>query len=118
MNTLLLIAIGLLVVGLAISLVLLPLAIAMNVETGMKYRRDLAEQLDKLRLGKMLAALGVDINRYLNSERMVDIHHQMRRCTTCTNTETCDDTLTKGDVAADNIQFCNNEESLRKLASK
>lgn len=118
MNTLLLIAIGLLVAGLAIALVLLPLAIAMNVETGMQYRRDLAEKLDKLRLGKMLAALGVNINRYLNGERMVDIHQQMQRCSACANTQTCDDKLTKGDVAADNIPFCNNEESLRKMVGK
>jgi hypothetical protein len=118
MNTLVLIAIGLLVAGLAIALVLLPLAIAMNVETGMKYRRDLAERLDRLRLGRMLAALGVNINRYLNNERIVDIDQQMRRCSACTHTKTCDDKLKEGDVAADNIGFCNNEASLRKMAGK
>lgn len=118
MNTLLLIAIGVLAAGLAITLVLLPLAIAMNVETGMKYRRDLAAKLDQLRLGRMLVALGVNINRYLNSERIVDIDRQMRRCGACTNTKTCDDKLTKGGVAMDNIQFCNNQESLRKMAGK
>jgi hypothetical protein len=118
MNPFLLIAIGLLATGLAISLVLLPLAIARNVETGMKYREDLARKLDRLRLGRMLAALGVNINRYLNNERIVDIDRQMRRCSACANTATCDDRLRQGKVAPDNIGFCDNEEPLRKLVHK
>ena len=70
--------------------VLLPVAIVFNTRSGMKYRQALAEQLDHLRLGKMLKALGIDRDSYLSSERVVDIHEQMERCSACANTEKCD----------------------------
>ena len=40
-----------------------------NVIVGMEFRNKLARKVDALRLNKMLAALGIDINSYLHSER-------------------------------------------------
>jgi hypothetical protein len=117
-NTLLLVVVGLLVIGLAVSLVMLPIAIVFNLEAGKRYRRDLAVKLDRLRLGRMLAALGIDIDVYLNHERIVEIDQQMRRCAACTNTDTCDDNLRMGGIAADNIGYCNNEQSLQAMLKK
>jgi hypothetical protein len=117
MNTLNLVALGVLALVLAAFLVLLPVAIIFNMKTGMKYRQELAHKLDRLRLGKMLAALGMDLNEYLATNPTVDIKHQMERCTACTNTEECDDQLAINAIDADSIGFCNNEESLRHIVN-
>jgi hypothetical protein len=96
----------------------LPVAIVFNTRSGMKYRQALAQQLNHLRLGKMLTALGIDRDSYLSSERVVDIHEQMERCSTCANTENCDKQLDEATVNADTIDYCNNEASLQKIARR
>lgn len=98
--------------------VLLPVAIVFNTRAGMKYRQGIAEQLQRLRLGKMLTALGIDTDSYLSSERMVDIREQMERCNTCSNTGECDTHLAEGSVATGNISYCNNEATLQKMAGR
>jgi hypothetical protein len=98
--------------------VLLPVAIIFNTRSGIKYRQALAEQLEHLRLGKMLKALGIDTDSYLASERVVDIQKQMERCGACANTEECDNQLAGGAVDADTIDYCNNEASLQNIAGR
>jgi hypothetical protein len=95
--------------------VLLVLAIMFNLKAGQRYRANLAKRLDQLRLGKMLSALGIDTEAYLHSERILDIHQQMDRCSSCANTDRCDDQLADGTVRSDEIDFCNNERSLQEL---
>jgi hypothetical protein len=94
---------------------LLPVTIVFNTRSGMKYRRVLAEKIDQLRLGRMLAALGIDTDVYLSSARAVDIRSQIDNCKACVNTEECDDKLAGGDIDAGEIAFCNNEDSLKLL---
>lgn len=118
MNTLNLVALGILALALAAFMVLLPVAIVFNMKAGMKYRQELAQKLDSLRLGKMLAALGMDLDEYLASNPVVNIRDQMDRCTACNNTEECDDKLSSNAIDTDRIGFCNNEESLRDMVSK
>ena len=90
-----------------------------NVIVGMEFRKSLARKVNALRLNKMLAALGIDISSYLHSERVIDIEEHIDKCSTCQNTETCDDQLAKGAIQASNIDYCNNEKSLQQiLASK
>ena len=103
---------------LATFMILLPVAIIYNTRAGMKYRRRLAEQLARLRLGKMLTALGIDTDSYLSSERVVDIHKQMERCNACANTGECDTQLAEGAVDAGSIDYCNNEASLHKITGR
>ncbi|MBT8129442.1 MAG: hypothetical protein KJP10_05580 [Gammaproteobacteria bacterium] len=88
-----------------------------NVIVGMEFRKNLARQVNALRLNKMLTALGIDINRYLHSERIIDIEEQIDKCAACENTETCDDHLGKGAVQASNIDYCNNEKSLLQIVA-
>jgi len=88
-----------------------------NVIVGMEFRKNLARKVDALRLNKMLAALGVDINNYLHSERVIDIEEHIDKCSVCQNTETCDDQLAKGTIQASNIDYCNNEKSLQQIVS-
>ena len=101
---------------LATFVIWLSVAIVFSTRSGMKYRRALAEQLDQLRLGKMLAALGMDTDSYLSRERAVDIHKHMERCAACANTEECDTRLEEGAMDAASISYCNNEASLQKIA--
>jgi len=103
---------------LATFMVLLPVAIIFNTRAGMKYRQVLAGQLARLRLGKMLTALGIDTDSYLSSERVVAIREQMDRCCACDNTGECDTQLAGGTVNTDSISYCNNEASLKKIAAQ
>ncbi len=100
---------------LVLFVVILPVAIIFNVRAGMVYREKLAGKIEKLRLGKMLSALGIDIDTYISSERGVDIHKHMNRCVTCSSLEECDERLERGGVTADDIGFCKNEEPLQEL---
>jgi hypothetical protein len=88
-----------------------------NVIVGMEFRKSLARKVEALRLNKMLTALGIDINSYLHSERVIDIEEQIDKCSACQNTEICDDQLAKGTVQASNIDYCNNEESLQHIVA-
>lgn len=116
MNLVSIISILLLGLLLATFMVLLPVAIIFNTRAGMKYRQALAEQLEQLRLHKMLTALGIDTDSYLSSERVVAIREQMDRCNACGNTGECDTRLAEGAVDADSISYCNNEASLQEIA--
>ena len=88
-----------------------------NVIVGMEFRKSLARKVDALRLNKMLAALGIDINNYLHTERVIDIEEHIDKCSSCQNTEICDDQLAKGTIQADNIDYCNNVESLQHIVA-
>ena len=115
MDLISLIIAGLLVLLTGAFVVLMVLAIMFNLKAGQRYRANLAKRLDQLRLGKMLSALGIDTETYLHSERIVDIHQQMNRCSSCANTDQCDDQLADGAVRRDEIDFCNNERSLQEM---
>jgi len=118
MNTITIIALVLLTTMLVTFSVLLPVAIVFNVRAGEKYRQGLAEKVNRLRLGKMLAALGVNIDVYLNSERSLEIQQHIDRCAACGNTAECDDKLAGQAIDPDSIGFCNNEASLREIAKQ
>jgi hypothetical protein len=118
MNLVSLIATGLFGLLMAAFAGLLFTAIVFNLNVGKKYRQTLARDIDKLRLSRMLAALGIDVDSYLHSERIVDIQRQMGRCSDCGRTAECDDRLARGDVDAADIGFCNNEQSLQQILER
>ncbi len=107
------ILLGFLVVLLA---VLLFTAIIFNMKKGRKYRQALAQKIQQLRLNKMLTALGIDPNAYLHDQPVTDIHKHMERCEACENTEQCDEALSTNELKPTEIGFCNNEQSLQKIA--
>ena len=106
---------GLLLVMFAVLLVI---AIVFNLAAGKRYRQSLAARLNRLRLSKMLTALGIDTDNYLHSERMVDIHQQMQRCAGCGQTAECDDKLANGAIDASRVGFCDNEQALVKIVEQ
>lgn len=101
---------------LATFAVLLMITIVFNFKAGLKYRKALAERVNRFRLAKMLTALGIDIDEYLSTERVIDIHTHMTRCNACENIEECDERLAQGKLSPDEIGFCNNEQSLQNIA--
>ncbi len=114
-SIIIIIFLGMLVSVFSVSLFL---AIIFNMKAGIKYREPLARKLHTLRLGKMLSALGVNTVEYLHTESVVTINEQMDRCAECVNTEECDDNLSTNNVSLNEIDFCNNESSLKSLLSK
>jgi len=117
-NIISLVAILMLGLLLVVFIVWLLVAIIYNTRAGLKYRQGLAYQLERLRLGKMLTALGIDTDSYLSSERAVDIRKQMERCNACANTEECDTQLAAGATDTGSIDYCNNEASLQNIAGR
>ena len=103
---------------LAVFTGLLFITIIYNVKVGARYRESLANKFQSLRLNKMLLALGIDTYEYLHKENVVTIHEQMDRCSECGTTDECDDSLANNAVDAGNIDFCNNESSLKDMLSK
>lgn len=89
--------------------------IIFNMKVGSRYRARLAQQLDNLRLSKMLSALGIDTNTYLHSQRVVDINNHMEQCSQCDNTEKCDESINSNNITTENIDYCKNESPLKKL---
>jgi hypothetical protein len=116
MNLFSLIVAGLLTTLTLAFTVMLVSAIVFNMKAGKKYRRSLARRFDRLRLSKMLSALGIDVNSYLHTQGIVDIQQHMDLCSACENTSTCDEQLAAGDIKASDIEFCNNEKSLQDIA--
>ena len=118
MNIISIIIGGLLAVLTLAFTVLLASAIVFNLNAGKKYRKSLANSVDQLRLSKMLTALGIDVDTYVHTERIVDIQQHMDRCSACDNVEKCDDQISNGQLDAADIGFCNNEQSLQEIARK
>lgn len=118
MNILTLAITGLMALLAVVFILFLFVAIIFNLKTGENYRHRLANKLDDLRLVRMLGALGIDANAYLHSEKIIDIHRQMERCAACENTDQCDDRLSSNEIAAEDIDFCNNEKDLQGIVKK
>ena len=105
-----------LVLSLIFLVIVLPTVMVFNMRAAEKYREDLALQLEKLRLNRMLLSLGIDVKRYLSQERVVDIHQHMKRCESCENTDECDSALSLGEARAENIDYCANNDSLVEIS--
>lgn len=106
---------GLLLAG---FFVFFAIAVTFNIKAGKKYRKNLAAQVEQLRLGRMLSALGIDTAAYLHSEPGLEIRNHINRCAECRNTDTCDAELTRDEVSAENIGYCNNETDLKQIIDK
>jgi len=111
-------AVGIYSIFFVVMVVTIFSAIIFNIKAGIKYRHNLARQLDQLRISNMLRALGIDINLYLHQERINEINSQMIRCSECNNTDRCDEDTKTGNTDPEGISYCNNEQALRTIADK
>ena len=113
-----LIILSLLGIALAWFIVMMMIRIRNNVVNGLDYRTALRTEISSLRLNRMLAALGINRERYLHQENVIEIHKHMERCRDCSNTETCDDKLENNTIEKGNIDFCNNADAFGKIAAQ
>ena len=118
MSTLTLIITSLLAIAFTWFIVLMLVRIRNNVVNGLSYRKALREEIGSLRLDRMLAALGVNRERYLYQENVLDIHQHMERCKDCSNTATCDDKLDSNTIEKDKIDFCNNAQAFGRISKR
>jgi len=114
MTILSLLGVTVLSILLLLLVVALPFAMLRNMARGEALREELASQVSRLRLSKMLAYLGIDRSRYLHRQRVVDIREHMRRCAACETTDTCDQTIEVPGRENADIGFCPNAESLTR----
>ena len=97
---------------------LLALIFIFNVSVGSRYRETLAKQIQSLRLHKMLHALGIDTYKYILKENTELIKQQIEHCSKCDNTQKCDEQLSNDSIKPDNIDYCNNKNSLQQLLTR
>lgn len=107
------------VVGLALALFAFSLAWAIlhNLREGQGFRAQLARRLEQLRLQRLMRMLGLDPDRYLHQERIVDVERHMRACAQCPETARCDQALAEHQPEAV-ATYCANYPELRALQDK
>jgi hypothetical protein len=106
-------------VGLALGLLALALgwAILRNLREGQRFRARLARRLGPLRMQRLMRMLGLDPNRYLHEQRIVDVGRQMRACIECPETQRCDGAL-KQEKPDEVAPYCPNYETFRRVRTK
>lgn len=109
---------GALALLLSIFILRLTYTILHNLIDGHKFHLSLEREFEKLRLSKMLSALGINKTTYIYQNRVGDIQQQMANCRTCTNTEICDEKVANDLLTIDEIAFCNNETRLADIKQK
>ena len=115
MDTISLIITALLGLAMLYFITMMAVRIGNNVVTGKRYRDSLGTEVERLRLGRMLGVLGISVDRYTHQQSMVEIRQQMNACSNCPNTASCDDQLSKGYVDTDEMDYCDNADTLREL---
>ena len=118
MNTTTLIILIALGASLAYYIVMLAVKIRANVLTGQSFHDSLLSQISNMRMGKMMDALGISKEKYIHQESVLDISHHIDNCNACDKTDQCDEKLASEDVVVENINFCENEESMVELVFK
>ena len=109
LNYVLLILLGFAFIALMAGFFLL---IAQNMRQGRVFRRNVAQHIETLRMGKMLGALGIDTSAYLHDLPMHQVNAEVKLCQSCENTGTCDDKLQNDSLTPDDVDFCPNQQSL------
>ena len=115
MNTSTMIFGSALAILLASFILRLSYTILKNLINGRKFHHSLEQSFSRLRLSKMLTALGINQTAYIYTTNVNEIQQQMNNCKACENTDECDDKLSTEDIAITEITFCNNEAKLADI---
>lgn len=98
--------------GLAVALIL---TIRANYLTGWRFRQQLSERVNRLRLGRMLARRGINVQEYLHRIPVVQLDREARACEGCNQTRTCEEVLARG-TAGTSLDFCVNHNEFSASA--
>ena len=93
-------------------------AITSNLRQGEAFRQKLGERLSRLRLHGALKRFGIDPPNYLHTQPIVDIEDQMRKCSSCEETERCDDKLARPVAEEEDFGFCPNDSELQRVVAQ
>lgn len=120
MDKLTIIAGGTLLLMLTAFLLRLSYLIFNNLINGRKFHESLDDAFSRLRLSKMLRALGINQTAYIYQTNVNDIRRHMANCSACTNTSECDEKLAQAngdgsEIDSSTISFCHNETELVAL---
>jgi len=118
MDTMTMVVGGALVAMVSWFMLRLTYTIGINLVNGRKFHHALDQEFSKLRLNKMLSALGISKTDYIYQSSVKDIQRQMKSCSDCNNTDECDEKLTTPDIDVTETEFCNNEEELKDIKQK
>lgn len=118
MDTMTMIVGGALVLLLTGFILRLSYTILINLINGRKFHHALEQEFSKLRLSRMLTALGISKTDYIYQSSVKDINQQMKSCSDCNNTEVCDEKLAAPEIDVSEIEFCNNEADLKELKQR
>lgn len=105
-------------VSLTYYVIVLIMRIRTNVLTGQSFHDSLMSQISNIRMGKMMDALGINKEKYIHQESVLDITHHIDTCKACDNTDRCDEKLDSNDIEVENISFCENENSMVEMVFK
>lgn len=84
--------------------------------SGRYFREGQAGQINRLRLGGLLARNGIDLHDYLDSQTAAEILRQIRNCKRCRDVSQCDYYLNikRDDIDVD-AAFCPNRDAIARL---
>jgi type II secretory pathway component PulJ len=105
------------VFALGLFAVLLSWAIMRNLREGERFRARLANRLEQLRLHRLMRMLGMDPNRYLHEQPIVDAERHMRTCARCPESARCDQALEQ-EQPESVAPYCANYEDLQALRDR
>ena len=63
-------------------------------------------------------ALGINKEKYIHQESVLDIKHHIDTCGACDNTDQCDEKLDSDSIRVEDIKFCGNESSMVEITFK
>jgi len=110
---------GCLLIALLYFIAKISYTIIKNLIDGRKPKQLLEQHFNRLRLSRMLTALGINKTDYLYQTSVTTVQQQMKQCAECDNTSTCDDQLaTENGLSIKNIDFCNNESGIKQVSEK
>jgi len=73
------------------------------------------EQLQGVRLFRMLQRRRIDVREYLQTVDPAAIREQIARCESCPGSAQCDTVLESPDTAANDFAFCPNDPGIRAM---
>jgi uncharacterized protein DUF6455 len=111
-SILLLVVLGIAIIATAAWLVI---AITKNFQIGQYFRTQYVETISKLRFGRMLKKHDVNAQELLHSHPISEVEMQIRNCCGCAETSECDRILNKPDVSEQELEFCPNHDSIKKV---
>jgi hypothetical protein len=91
---------------------LLVISLKRNYQTGQLVRKQLADKINQLPMGKMLEKHGIEPSSFLHKVSLTDIESEIRLCHSCNKTVECDKALRNEEIKDEAMTFCPNSAAM------